>query len=219
MSEMYMFKEKVVNDSTYQAKFSQAIGHVSIEDYDDKKLNKYARSEDPPDKGNSYQGGSGGAIGTSPILMFDKFSVSGSFGLPPGVDATTEIGNDYYVTGNAGISYNQRFQGQVILQKRILDGNPIGLSLGGVFKKEEISVEKNIGRQNWDDGYPPSMFQGTGPEEIYSSYMIGIRGLTMLSLPTSYGTSRPFLYITGSYNYDLKIDMWYPKVGFAIGFY
>ncbi len=218
MSEMYMFKDKKVNDSTYQAQYSHAVGNITIEGYDEGQLNKYARTKDPPDENDKYQGGGGIALGTNPIFMFEEFSISTSVGLPPGVDVTTGMGKNFYVTGNAGLSFNRKLQAQLILQKRLLDGNPVGFSIGGIFRKAEVAVDKTFGRDEGSE-YPPSMFHGMGPEEFYSSYVTGVRGLLMLSLPTNYGSSRPFLYLTGSYNYDLKIDMWYPKVGVAFGFY
>lgn len=94
--------------------------------------------------------------------------------------------------------------GGLILQRRLLDGNPVGLSLGVTY----IRNYQRVGDLGFLSNY----------SEFYTS-SAGIRTVVFLSSRSVYGSSQLFLYGTGSINYDFNVKVIYPKVGVAMGFY
>jgi hypothetical protein len=208
MSEMYMFKEKAVKDTTYHSTYGHAVGSFTYSRYDAEAVTKYASEHDPiKNQYEDYERTYDRSLATNAVYMFDDFSVSAALGFPPGIDATAGLGSGMFVTASTGITNESNLQGQVILQKKILGGNPFGLSVGGVLRRSVINVSKS-GQMD----FPES-------ETYYMTNEVGIRSMFMLAQISGYDRARLFLYGTGSYNYNIDMGMTYPKVGIALGLY
>ena len=98
------------------------------------------------------------------------------------------------------------YQYQFIFQYRVLNGNPIGLSIGGVFRKNYRFVSITT--------------ESVGGDHIdYYTNSFGLRSVFTCSPISEYGSSRLFIHGTGSFNYDVTLKTFYPKLGISIGGY
>jgi len=210
MSEMLMFqKKKSLDGRYYRARYSQTLISSTSNLYPKKPIENYARRLSPETPGESYDYSTPQTFTTNAILISDKtdkFATSLAVGNVLGIDATARILGDLYITGT--ISGYEKAQGQLIVQERILDGNPVGFSVGATYLRNYNMVY--AGGSDCVLCYPSTDFY---------SHSIGIRTLVMLTPASPYGIGRPFLYATGSYNYDITMDLFYPRIGLALGFY
>lgn len=210
MSEMLMFQKKKGFDGRYyRARYSQTLISSTTNLYPKRPIEQYARKLHPESTGESYDYSPAQTFTTNAILLSDKtdkFAVSLAMGNVLGIDATARIWGNLYFTGT--ISGYEKAQGQLIVQERILDGNPVGLSVGATYLRNYNMVY--TGGSGCTFCYPSTDFY---------THSIGIRSLIMLTPASPYGLGRPFLYATGSYNYDITMDLFYPRIGIALGFY
>ena len=212
MSEMVMFKEKKAHsDSTYSSKYSHSIGSFSTDNFLESAVLDYVGYNPQTDRESSY--GNPASFTTNMIFLDERSNRFGaSFALAPtligsGIDATYNVIGHYYITGALGAGDDSGgLQYQFILQRRLSDGNPLGLSIGAVFKRNLrfISIRTN--------------YLG-GDSNSFHSNSFGLRSVLTLAPITEYGSSRLFIHATGSYNYDLTLKTFYPKVGISIGVY
>jgi hypothetical protein len=229
MSEMVMFHEKESPEGSYNARYSHALGSFTMHRYDPEAFETYV------DNNLSAQGdttlwpqSTEFGITSNAIFMFeqtDRVAVSLLAGLPFGADATLKLPADIYLSGVGAFDYNnflnnlRGFQSQLILQRRLLDGNPVGASLGISWKNANLIVPYDAELESVSRGCIACGIRVLGHYKVLQSQSLGIRGVFMISKPTGHGQSRPFLYLTGSYNYDFALDMTYPKIGVSFGFY
>lgn len=209
MSELLMFqtKESTHGDSTYMAKYSHAIASFSTEQHIDAEIEAFA--EENISANEEYEFNNGVALSTHFIFMGSKrpnnIAVSAALGAGSGIDLTGRIVGNTYLTGSIGMAHSSEIspQYQFILQQRLFDGNPVGFSLGTVLRQNYRSL--NVSNQT--------------NHQSFTSTSFGVRSVFTLSPRLHYGSSRPFAYATFSYNYDFKLETYYPKLGVSIGIY
>lgn len=211
MSEMLMFHEKATMDGeTYQARYSHTLLSVTTNIYAEREFLQYANRYYPLNSDESYDYQPPQSVVTHAIFMSDKTDkvvLSLVFGNALGADATAKIAGNSYLTG--AVNYTGEPQGLLIVQQRLLDGNPVGLSLG-------VSVVRNyqiIGVDgNWHCVF-------CFPSKEFYTTSAGIRTVLTLTHPSPAKTARMFLYATGSMNYDFTMKFFYPRVGIALGWH
>lgn len=211
MSEMLMFQKKTsIEDSTYYANYSHSIISNSNDYYNISEVNSYAYKKRPsndPDFVYDYEPAK--SITTNLIFMptqKSKVSFSMAIGNPLGIDLTTNIFGNTYLTGAGSAVGDHKFY-QFILQQRIFDGNPFGWSLGLTTHKKSIMVAT------------PTNCPGFYCSKEFDSRSIGVRSVIILAPIKTYGESRPFFHGIISINYDLNLKAFYPRLGLSLGFY
>lgn len=210
MSEMYMFKEKEAKDGRiYDAKYSHALASITADFYPQKKVEDFAKKQRELAEGLYYDYQSIPTFTTNSIFISESLknvAFSLAVGNAIGFDSTIELDNSYYLTSTINIS--EKPQGGFILQRRLLDGNPTGLSIGTRvdFKHQNIRIV----------GYDCSL---CFPAEEFYSTSIGMRLVLTKTYITPYQTSRLFFYLTGSVNYDITMNLLYPRIGVSLGIY
>ncbi|MEQ8525805.1 hypothetical protein [Gracilimonas sp.] len=212
MSEMVMFQQKkALSDSTFFSKYSHSIGSFSSDHFLESAVLDYigynSQSERKKQYGNPF------ALTTNLIFLNENHQNLGfSIALAPliagtGVDLTYNVFGKYYLTAAGGMGRDFRdFQHQFIFQRRLMDGNPFGLSLGAVWRKNYRYVSITT----------ESVF---GSSQDFYSQSFGIRSVFTLSPISEYGSSKLFLHGTGSFNYDITMEAFYPKIGISVGIY
>lgn len=207
MSEMLMFQEKETSDGRlYKARYSHALLSLTSDFYPKSKIEAAAQERNPNEP---YNYGPSGTLATHAIFLSDKndkFAVSVALGNAVGVDATVRLIDNTYLTGV--FTSLEHPQAQLIIQQRLVDGNPFGFSLGATVLRNYQVVAINEGDCIFC--YPSTDFYTTSA---------GIRTVLTLSPKPPAKVGKPFLYMTGNINYDFTIQAFYPKVGIAIGFY
>jgi hypothetical protein len=212
MSEMVMFQQKKTSsDSTYYSKYSHSIASANTDHFLESEIVKYTREKYQEGRKLSY--GNPISLATNFIFLNEKHQNIGlSLSLSPivmgsGIDATYNIFREYYITAAGGMGRDFRdYQYQFIFQQRILDGNPIGFSVGGVIRKSYrfVGITTN--------------YVGVDHIDFYTN-SYGIRSVFTYSPISDYGSSRLFIYGSCSLNYDVTLKAIYPKLGLSIGLY
>lgn len=210
MSEMVMFQQKEAgpDGDLYLSRYSHSLTSYRNWIYPQSSINRYLSRTERHDQGDAYTYLESHSFSTHAIFMSDRLddvALSLAFGKGLGVDATTRLFGNTYLTG--GLSNPAQPVGQLVLQQRLLDGNPAGLSLGVAFTRNFHKFARI------DDCY-----FCTGARSTYSR-AVGLRAVYTLSYPKDKGRSRPFLYATGTWGYDFTFDTWYPQLGVAVGLY
>ncbi len=210
MSEMVMFQQKKsLSDSTYFSKYSHAIASYT-KDLTPKKAVLDRLGHYTEDDGEKHENGymTPEVATTHFIFLHEKHKELGvsiaisSVLFGSGADFTHNIFGHYYLTGAVG--FTPVPQTQLILQRRLLDGNPIGLSLGTVLSLNNRYVST----------YNGSIIGGS--EELITS-SLGIRAVLMAAERADYGAARFFLHSSFAYNYDFALKVFYPKIGVSFG--
>lgn len=207
MSEMVMFKTKTddFDGREYSAKYSHAFASYTADLYDPQVVVDYANSKSEND---SYSYNYARSFATHAIFLSEKvddFALSLAIGNTVGVDMTARLFGQTYLTGAANVF--EGLQGKVILQQRIYDGNPVGLSFGA-------TLSRNYQILQYDSG--SMVFPGlTG----YYTTSAGLRFVFMSGGLSFYRTSRSFFYVNGSMNYDFQMKHFYPRMGISFGLY
>lgn len=208
MSEMLMFrdKEKPEEDGYYQARYSHALISVTSDYYPADVMNREGEVRDPR---FSYHYEPARTWATHAIFLSDKtdrVGLSLAFGNGVGGDITVRLHDTYYLTGV--LSGDENTAGQVILQKRLADGNPFGVGVGLTYLRNFNAILTD------EDGcltcYPSVRFY---------SHAAGVRFVFTLSQEAWEERSVPFLYLTGNLNYDFTVETVFPRIGLAFGFY
>lgn len=71
-----------------------------------------------------------------------------------------------------------------------------------------------------DPGEGASGGGGISPDNYIETTSVGVRGLLLHRDYPGYETKdRVFIYANAAYLYDLTMKLWYPKMGFSVGFY
>lgn len=205
MSELLMFQHKKhAYGMVHEAGYSHAIGSAHVE--------PYPKSMIESAYGKDIKARNGLAAATHAIFMSDRqnrVAVSLAIGSPFGLDATAALPWRLYATGSAGISVFGDLNGVFVLQRRVADGNPVGLSLGLLAKRTTLWA---VDRQDFafhGRARRMDVLQSVGPRGVM---FVGIKP----DVPT---TDRFFLYANGAYLFDLGLKAWYPSFGLSIGFY
>lgn len=210
MSEMVMFQEKESSyDSTYFSKYSHSIGSFSSDHFLESAVLDHVGHNSQ--SGGEKHYGNPFSLTTNLIFLSEKhqkigFSIAiGPLIMGTGVDLTYNAFGKYYLTAAGGMGRDFRnYQYQFIVQRRLLDGNPVGLSVGAVLRNNYRFVSIDAEHIDYQDFYSNSL---------------GIRSVFTFSPITNYGSSRLFLHGTGSFNYDIKLNAFYPKIGVSVGIY
>lgn len=210
MSEMVMFQEKEAeaDRDLYLSRYSHSVASYRNWIYPQTSINRYLSRTESPGEVDAYTYLESHSFSTHAIFMSDRLedvALSLAFGKGVGVDATARLFGDLYLTG--GLSNPSNPVGQVVLQQRLLDGNPAGLSLGAAFTRNFHKFAKI-----------EECYFCTGARSTYSR-ALGLRAVFTLSYPEAEGRSRPFVYATGTWGYDFTFDAWYPQLGIAVGLY
>lgn len=212
MSEMVMFQEKkALAGASYYAKYSHSLASVNTDQPLEPALIHYTREHYPEERELSYSNPL--SLTTSLIFLnkkHEKLGISLAIGpliMGTGIDATYNVSGKYYLTAAGGMARGfSDFQCQFILQRRLLDGNPWGLSVGAVVRNRYRHIGITI--------------DYLGEEHIaFYTQSVGIRSVLTLSPITAYGSPKLFLYGTGSINYDVTLNAFYPKIGVSLGIY
>lgn len=207
MSEMLMFQEKQTSDgSVYTARYSHAVLSLTSDFYPRNKIEKEARERNSSET-HDYR--PSGTLATHAIFLSDKtenIAVSLALGNAIGADATVRLVDNTFITGV--LTNLENPQAQLIIQQRLFDGNPVGLSVGATVLRNFQAVA--INESHCIFCYPSTDFYTTSA---------GIRTVFTLSPQPPAKVGKPFLYITGNLNYDFTIKTLYPKIGIAFGFY
>lgn len=204
---MVMFKEKIdsLDGKTYSAKYSHAFISYTTDVYDPKVVVDYAATKN--DSKNYYYDRAT-AVTTHAIFLSDKvddIALSLALGNTIGIDFTSRLFGQTYLTG--ATSFYPGLQGEIIVQQRIYDGNPAGLSLG-------VTLNRNYQIVMFDSG--SMVFPGI---DGYYTTSAGVRLMSIIGGISSYGDARQFLYFTGSVNYDFQMKHIYPRLGISFGLY
>lgn len=213
MSELLMFqsKESTHGDSTYMAKYSHAIASFNTEQQIEAEVETFA--EETFSANEEYEFINGVALSTHFIFMGAKrphnIAFSAALGADSGIDLTGRVVGNTYLTGSFGMAHSSEIspQYQFILQQRLFDGNPVGLSVGTVLRQNYRSLSLN------------GNYLSLTNDQSFNSTSVGVRSVFTLSPRLHYGSSRPFAYATFSYNYDFKLETYYPKLGISVGIY
>lgn len=218
MSEMVMFQKKVESDGTVTyAGYGHAIAGFSFDNYPVSGVTDYL---------NQKNGTSGGyelflpvSLTTNSILMIPSnpnYAFSLALGFPIGVDMTVKVSPSLFATGSVGWSEQQPLNWQLILQNRLLDGNPIGFSIGAMIVRHHVGYS-GVDSEPYEGACSVC---GISPGNYIPSTAIGVRSVLILRHYPNYETTdRVFLYTNAAYMYDTTMKLWYPKVGFSLGFY
>lgn len=208
MSEMVMYSpKKVMNENQKEEKYYSrfSFGVSAQTDFLDKSaLRRYANKEGH--EGPIYDHDSTPVTaGLVPIFMFDKnekFAFSITAGFFFGVDATFKLYEDYYLTGG----YTAFGGGQVILQKRVLNSNSKGASVGVFF--DYLSQATDSGCY--------SLCLGPYEDDIFYVNVIGLRGNF---LATENEKNRSFMSVNTKIGFLVETQSPYLSVGVTLGAY
>jgi hypothetical protein len=147
--------------------------------------------------------------------LYPDVAISIAIGFPIGLDLTAKVGNSLYATGSLGWSDQTPLNGQFILQKRLLDGDPAGLAIGAILVRNYVGYSVT---ESETSEYV--CFLCVPPIETIATTSVGIRGLLVLNnTPMHPSRRRSYLYANAAFLYDMTMRLWYPKMGFSIGFY
>jgi len=218
MSEMVMFHKKVEKDGKVtHAGYSHAIASYSADNYPHQGVDSYIKQR--TGSTNQFNVHKPTSITTNAIFMnpwTPNFALSVALGFPIGLDMTARLTKTLFATGSVGWSEYTPANAQFILQKRLLDGNPTGLSIGAILVLNHVGYRVNES----EPGEGASGGVGISPDNYIETTSVGVRGLLLLRDYPGYVTKdRVFIYANAAYLYDLSMKLWYPKVGFSIGFY
>lgn len=206
MSELKMYQEKRYSDGeTQKTGYAHVIAGASA---------SYAALPDPlvTRRGKVlYNPQPAGFVGMSSVFMRpldSNFATSISYGLfTIGFDTTFELypskyDNLYFTAGFSGLPINY----QVILQRRFLDGNPIGLSLGVQVKQLQLF---------YDPVERCSGFSCNGYSDNFVAF--GPRATFVLSgNPNPAARQRAMIYTNISANYAPHAKLYYLNFGMAM---
>lgn len=202
-------KKKDLSDSSYFSKYSHSIGSFSTDQFLESAVLDYVGHNSQ--SGGEKHYGNPISLTTNLIFLSEKhqevgFSIAlGPLLLGTGADMTLNPFGKYYMTIAGGMGRDfRKYQSQVIVQRRLLDGNPLGLSVGGVWRKSYRFVSIEADHIDYQEFYSTS---------------VGIRSVFTYSPISNYGSPRLFLHGTGSFNYDITLEAFYPKIGVSIGVY
>ncbi len=222
MSEMIMFNKKTVGDTTFTADQLYGVGSFTLEMYDKTKMKKYAQDVKPLGEDARYENGRWEwMVNTNPVYMveaIERLHIGAVFGIPTGIDVTYQLPFHFYATGLMDLEPSLNVQGQFILQKRILNSDPLGLSLGMVVNRNNFGVNYEEICTEQFAGELICLFEDPNRKYLQTT-SLGIRSVITLIDSKELKRSGAYLYMFGSYNYDLDMEFTYPKIGVSIGLY
>ncbi|SMO94685.1 hypothetical protein [Gracilimonas mengyeensis] len=212
MSEMVMFqKKKPLAGAPYYASYSHALASANTDHFLEGVLIDYTRKHYPEEEREIEYSNPLSLTTNLIFLNKDHKEIGFSLAIGPlltgsGFDFTYNVFDHYYLTAAGGYGWEDGFQYQFIFQRRLLDGNPLGLAVGTVLRNRY----RHMG----------IIVEYMGEEHIdFYTQSVGLRSVLTLSPISVYGTPRLFLYGTGSFNYDITLNAFYPKIGVSLGIY
>ncbi len=209
-----MFQKKVKSDGSVSiSDLSNRILSFSMDKHPKAGVTRYLNKRSGfPDEHMVYGRGS---LTTHSVSIQSKErdrAVSFVFGVPMGVDGTAQILPKTFVTGSVSTNFRLHANGQLILQRQLADGNPVGWSLGLMLIRNNVGYDTEA-----RDGDVCCTF---GPTDHISTISLGPRTAFLINIAHRYKKpGHEFLYANAAYLYDTTLKVWYPKVGFSIGFY
>jgi hypothetical protein len=218
MSEMVMFQKKVEdNGEVTYAGYGHAIAGYSADNYPQQGVNTYLKQR--YESTNQFNVAKPASLTTNAIFMnpsYPNVALSVALGPSFGVDMTVKVTHSLFATGSIGWNDYAPANAQFILQKRLLDGNPTGISIGAILVRNHVGYRVIEA----DPGEGASGGGGISPDNYIETTSVGVRGLLLLRHYPGYETkNRIFLYANAAYMYDTTMKLWYPKLGFSFGFY
>lgn len=210
-----MFQKKVDEMGTVgYASYGHALAGSSVDNYPISGFNDYFQKRNGTS--DQYDVVKPTSLTTNAVFMnpaYPDLAFSIAIGFPIGFDLTAKVSNSLYATGSFGWTEFAPMNGQFILQRRLLDGNPTGLAIGVILVRTYV-------------GYVVTGSDGEGcylcitPNNYIGTTSVGIRAiLTLKNTPQFYTRRRVFLYSNAAILYDMTMNLFYPKMGFSVGFY
>jgi len=203
-SEIAMFQnKKLVDGSSVKTNYAHVYASGLL-DFSDKSeiLEKY------PDW---KKVGIGPTVGTHSIFMIgNKSAVSVFIGNNLGVDFTLGLPKQIYFTQSFNFMTKQS-----ILQRRILDGNPIGLSVGINYQNSILPVYDQVDRTA-DCSRNRYLYCGT----YHRRNTLGLRSVFTHSIqPRPQYKNKQMLYLSLNYSYDFSMRTFFPALSLSVATY
>jgi hypothetical protein len=214
MSELVMFQNKVERDgSVSMSDLSNRFLSFSMDKHPKAGVTDYLDKRLGP--GVEYMVYGRGSLATHSVYVESAKrdrAISLVIGVPMGVDATVQLFPKTFVTGSVSANFRSNLNGQLILQRQLIEGNPVGLSLGVMLIRNNVGYDYTIfGEDNYSINFTPSWY--------ISTFSIGPRSVFLFK-DARYNSAEPaFVYLNAAYLYDTTMKVWYPKIGFSLGFY
>jgi len=215
MSEMVMFQKKVERDeSASMTGLNYRFLSVGMDKHPKAGVTRYLN------KTRGYQDeyfvfGRGTLTAHSVSIQSKQRdrAVSFVFGVPMGVDGTAQILPKTFVTGSVSANFRSNVNGQLILQRQMIDGNLVRLTLGAMLIRNNVGydIDPRFGEDDYSINFTPTKY--------ISTFSIGPRSVFLFIDPRYNSAESVFIYLNAAYLYDTTMKLWYPKFGFSFGFY
>lgn len=138
------------------------------------------------------------------LIHNPRFSWAMNVGYPVlSTDITVDLGKRFFATTSLGIG-----DGEVIIQKKLLDSNEIGIALGSYYRAERRGFEIE-GNHTGPSLILGPIIDGLSADRIFYTHTIGLRLNSLIPL-----NSRSFLHIRIAPGYSMTLQQ--PVLNFGI---
>ena len=138
------------------------------------------------------------------LLHSPRFSWAMNVGYPVlSTDLTVDLGKKFFATTTLGVG-----DGEVIIQKKLLDSNDAGIALGGYYRAERRGVEIE-GNHTGPSLILGPIIDGLSADRIFYTHTIGPRLNSLIPL-----NRRSFLHIRIAPGYSITLQQ--PVLNFGI---
>lgn len=199
-----MFKDKkMADDSILSSKYSLTFVSYNHDFISERKVMDYV-NEKTDYSANYYEYFPFVAAHLTYFSKKSQFSHSIAIGNGLGYDFTFSPLEYFYITNSITMTDVMSYQG--IIQRRIYDGNPFGLSLGINYQRNNHSV--SVG-----EGVCGTFICGT----LFHSSSVGLRSVLFYSDNRPHIRSRMNFFAVFNYSYDMTIGTFYPSLSLSFG--
>jgi len=209
-SELVMFQEKELKDGErVKTRYAHGLASAAFEFSDESTL--LANQSDFDNVAV------GPYVGTHLIFMRQNGAAfSATVGNGFGLDLTLPLIHDIYITQSFshGLAF-ENFQSslQTIIQRRLYDGNPVGLSIGINYQLKNSRID---GFPRFRDDCPGYASYFVACHNFIPRHSIGIRSVMTFSFqPRDHIPSKQMLYGAVNLNYDLSFGFFYPMLSIS----